>query len=63
MTDCIGYIFAKQLGIKFLTGDKEFENLDNVEFVKWLPLLNFQNICEYSLPQICRVIQAHTFLS
>ncbi len=34
MTDCIGYIFAKQLGIKFLTGDKEFENLDNVEFVK-----------------------------
>jgi|SRR3989344_3536142 len=34
MTDCIGYILAKQLGIKFLTGDKEFENLDNVEFVK-----------------------------
>ena len=34
MTDSIGYIFAKQLGIKFLTGDKEFENLDNVEFVK-----------------------------
>jgi|SRR3989338_2440291 len=34
MTDCIGYCFAKQLGIKFLTGDKEFENLPNVEFVK-----------------------------
>jgi len=34
MTDCIGYVFAKQLGIKFLTGDKEFQNLDNVEFVK-----------------------------
>ena len=34
MTDCIGYILAKQLGIKFLTGDKEFEYLDNVEFVK-----------------------------
>ncbi len=34
MTDCIGYILAKQLGIKFLTGDKEFENLENVEFVK-----------------------------
>lgn len=34
MTDCIGYIIAKKLGIKFLTGDKEFENLDNVEFVK-----------------------------
>ncbi|MBS3086491.1 PIN domain-containing protein [Candidatus Pacearchaeota archaeon] len=34
MTDCIGYCFAKQLGVKFLTGDNEFENLDNVEFVK-----------------------------
>lgn len=34
MTDCIGYILATQLGIKFLTGDKEFENLENVEFVK-----------------------------
>lgn len=34
MTDCIGYILAKKIGIKFLTGDKEFENLDNVEFVK-----------------------------
>jgi len=34
MTDCISYFMAKELGIKFLTGDKEFENLDNVEFVK-----------------------------
>ena len=34
MTDCIGYCTALVLGIKFLTGDKEFENLDNVEFVK-----------------------------
>lgn len=34
MTDCIGYALAKQLGIKFLTGDKEFEGLDNVKFVK-----------------------------
>ena len=32
--DCIGYIMAKNLGIKFLTGDKEFKDLDNVEFVK-----------------------------
>ncbi len=32
--DVIGYIMAKKLGIKFLTGDKEFENFDNVEFVK-----------------------------
>ncbi len=34
ITDCIGYELAKQIGIKFLTGDKEFENLYNVEFVK-----------------------------
>ncbi len=32
--DCIGYIMAKKLGIKFLTGDKEFKDLENVEFVK-----------------------------
>jgi uncharacterized protein len=32
--DCLGYIIAKDLGIKFLTGDKEFENFPNVEFVK-----------------------------
>jgi len=34
MADCIGYIIAKKLGIKFLTGDKEFETMANVEFVK-----------------------------
>ena len=34
MTDCISYIMAKNLGIRFLTGDKEFEKFDNVEFVK-----------------------------
>jgi len=34
MTDCISYIMAKRLGIKFLTGDKEFEKLEGVEFVK-----------------------------
>lgn len=34
MTDCIGYIKAKKLGIKFLTGDKQFEFLPDVEFVK-----------------------------
>ncbi|MEK6947961.1 MAG: PIN domain-containing protein [Nanoarchaeota archaeon] len=34
MVDCIGYIKAKQLGIKFLTGDKQFEYLPDVEFVK-----------------------------
>ena len=34
MTDCISYFQAKELGIKFLTGDKQFENLEEVEFVK-----------------------------
>ena len=34
MTDCVGYIVALRLKIKFLTGDKEFENLANVEYVK-----------------------------
>lgn len=34
MTDSIGYTIAEKMNIKFLTGDKEFENLPNVEFVK-----------------------------
>ncbi len=32
--DCIGYCFARQNGLLFLTGDKEFEDLPGVEFVK-----------------------------
>ncbi len=32
--DCIGYMLAKTMGVKFLTGDKQFEYLENVEFVK-----------------------------
>lgn len=32
--DCIGYTIALQKNIKFLTGDKEFKDLKNVEFVK-----------------------------
>ena len=32
--DCIGYITAENLNLKFLTGDKEFQNMENVEFVK-----------------------------
>ncbi len=32
--DAIGYTIAKRLGIKFLTGDDDFKDLDNVEFVK-----------------------------
>ena len=34
ITDCVGYVMAKKFGVKFLTGDKEFEGLNNVEFVK-----------------------------
>ena len=32
--DCVGYVIAKDKGLKFLSGDKAFENVDNVEFVK-----------------------------
>ncbi len=31
--DAVGYVFAKAKGYKFLTGDREFEGLPNVEFV------------------------------
>ena len=32
--DAVGYIFALKNGYRFVTGDKEFENLINVEFKK-----------------------------
>jgi predicted nucleic acid-binding protein len=32
--DCIGYVFARKNKLKFLTGDEQFRNFDNVEFVK-----------------------------
>lgn len=32
--DCLGYAIAKSRNIPFLTGDKAFANLENVEFVK-----------------------------
>ena len=32
--DSIGYITAKRLGIKFLTGDEDFKGFENVEFIK-----------------------------
>lgn len=31
--DALGYITAKENGFKFLTGDKEFKDMPNVEFV------------------------------
>ena len=33
-TDSIGYILSIKNGVKFLTGDREFEGLENVEFLK-----------------------------
>jgi len=32
--DALGYTLASAAGMKFLTGDKEFENIERVEFVK-----------------------------
>lgn len=32
--DCIGYIYSKLNGIKFLTGDRQFSDMQFVEFVK-----------------------------
>jgi len=32
--DCIGYIYAIKNNLVFLTGDKEFSGMNNVEFVK-----------------------------
>ena len=32
--DCIGYTIAKLRNIKFLTGDMQFQDLENVQFVK-----------------------------
>lgn len=32
--DCLGYSLAMHYNLKFLTGDKEFQHLKNVEFIK-----------------------------
>lgn len=32
--DCIGYAMAQSLGVPFVTGDREFEDIPHVEFVK-----------------------------
>ena len=34
MTDCIGYFLSKKWKVRFLTGDKEFEDMENAKFVK-----------------------------
>ena len=33
-TDCIGYITALKLNLRFVTGDYAFKGMENVEFVK-----------------------------
>jgi len=33
-TDCIGYVTALKLNLKFVTGDYAFKGLENVEFVR-----------------------------
>ena len=32
--DCVGYVISKKMGIRFLTGDKQFSDLPNVEYIK-----------------------------
>ena len=32
--DCMGYVYAMENGVPFLTGDSKFKNKDGVEFVK-----------------------------
>ena len=33
-TDCISYVMALKLNLKFLTGDRQFEDMNDVEFVR-----------------------------
>ena len=33
LPDCVGYVMAKKYNLKFLTGDREFRDMSNVEFV------------------------------
>lgn len=32
--DCVGYVIAKDKGLRFLTCDEGFKDMENVEFVK-----------------------------
>jgi len=34
LTDSVGYVLAMEHKLKFLTGDMQFKNMPNVEFVK-----------------------------
>lgn len=32
--DCVGYVFARENNLTFVTGDQEFKDRDGVEFIK-----------------------------
>lgn len=32
--DCIGYVLAQRMDVKFLTGDRQFADMENVEWVR-----------------------------
>jgi len=34
LVDALGYSYSRKLGIKFLTGDREFSGMENVEYDK-----------------------------
>ena len=34
LVDALGYVLARRLGVPFLTGDRAFEGLDGVEYVR-----------------------------
>ena len=34
LIDALGYVLAKRLNIRFLTGDREFKDLDGVEYIR-----------------------------
>ncbi len=34
LVDALGYSYSRKLGIKFLTGDREFSRMENVEYAK-----------------------------
>ena len=34
LIDCLGYVVAQRMGVPFLTGDREFRDLPDVEFVR-----------------------------
>ena len=34
LIDTLGYVLAREMGLKFLTGDREFKGVEDVEWVK-----------------------------